>query len=105
MKPRDGLLLVVLGIASLGGAGAPEPAEGGGPDAAATLTAEERAWLAAHPVIRLAPHPDYAPVEFFDEQGRYRGITADYFALFEQRLGMRFEVVRLPPEKFVPPYQ
>ncbi|MFN7926605.1 MAG: transporter substrate-binding domain-containing protein [Blastocatellia bacterium] len=57
------------------------------------LTAEERAWLAAHPAIYLAPDPAYEPIEFFDEQGIFRGIAADYVALLEQRLGFRFQIV------------
>ena len=35
------------------------------------LTAEERQWLDDHPVIRLAPTPDYRPGEWFDDQGNY----------------------------------
>lgn len=58
------------------------------------LTLEERAWLATHPVIRLAPDPHYQPIEFFDEQGVYRGITADYLALIEERLGLRFQITQ-----------
>lgn len=30
------------------------------------LTEAERAWLMAHPVIRLAPDPEFKPIEFFD---------------------------------------
>lgn len=57
------------------------------------LTIEERAWLVAHPELRLSPDPAYQPVEFFDEQGIYRGISAEYIALIEQRLGFRFQIV------------
>jgi ABC-type amino acid transport substrate-binding protein len=64
------------------------------PPAPAVLTAEEEAWIAAHPVILLRPSADYGPVEFFDDQGVYRGLTADYIALIEQRLHIRFQVVR-----------
>jgi two-component system cell cycle sensor histidine kinase/response regulator CckA len=67
------------------------------PPAPAVLTAEEQAWIAAHPVILLRPDTDYSPVEFIDDQGVYRGITADYVALVEQRLGIRFQVVRSRP--------
>jgi hypothetical protein len=43
------------------------------------LTGEERAWLTAHDgKIRLAPTPHWAPIEFFDENGRYQGMVADY---------------------------
>ena len=59
------------------------------------LTPAERQWLDAHSVIRLAPDPDFPPVEFFDADGTYQGIAADYIALIEQAIGIRFEIVRL----------
>ncbi len=59
------------------------------------LNATERAWLKTHPVIRLAPDPDFAPVEYFDRNGGYNGITADYVALIEKKLGIRIQIVRL----------
>jgi PAS domain S-box-containing protein len=59
------------------------------------LTPEERSWLAEHPVIRVAPDPEYQPLEYFTENGVYQGITADYLSLIEKRLGIRFQVVRL----------
>ncbi|MDJ0804204.1 MAG: hypothetical protein QNI97_15110, partial [Desulfobacterales bacterium] len=30
------------------------------------LTLEEKAWLAAHPVIRVSSEPDYAPFDFVE---------------------------------------
>jgi PAS domain S-box-containing protein len=78
-------LILLLAFASDGKAQSPAQTD--------LLTTDERAWLAAHPVIYLAPDPAYEPVEFFDEQGVYRGISADYVALLEQRLGFRFQVV------------
>ena len=63
--------------------------------AADSLTPTERAWLKTHPVIRLAPDPDFPPVEYFTKGGGYDGITADYVALIEKKLGMRIEIVRL----------
>ena len=59
------------------------------------LSPEERAWLESGPAIRFAPAPNYPPVEFFDETGRYKGITADFVALMEKRLGLTFDIVRL----------
>ncbi|MCG8636182.1 MAG: transporter substrate-binding domain-containing protein [Desulfobacterales bacterium] len=59
------------------------------------LTDEEREWLARHPVITLAPDPNWAPVEFFNDHGQYAGMTADYVALMEKRLGIKFHVLRL----------
>ena len=62
-----------------------------GPD----LTAEEREWLENN-TIRVGPAPNYPPMEFFDESGIYRGIVADYVALFEERLRVEFEIVQRP---------
>jgi PAS domain S-box-containing protein len=59
------------------------------------LNVTERAWLKTHPVIRLAPDPDFPPVEYFTGNGAYSGITADYVALLEKKLGIRIEIVRL----------
>lgn len=60
------------------------------------LTDEEWAWLAEHPTIRIAPAPNFPPVEFFDEAGVYHGIAADHLALIEARLGIDFEIIQLP---------
>ena len=59
------------------------------------LTDEERTWLAEHPGIRLAPDPQFLPIEYFDEQGKYVGIAADYVALIEKKLGVRFKKIQL----------
>ncbi len=69
------------------------PAEGH-PAPPLVLTAEERAWLTAHGPLRFAPDPAFPPLEWFDEQGHYQGLVADYFHVFEQRLGVPIEYVR-----------
>ena len=58
-----------------------------------TLTPSEKQWLADHPKIRVAPDPDFPPIEQFDESGRYQGIAADYLKLIEERLGIEFEIL------------
>jgi PAS domain S-box-containing protein len=58
------------------------------------LSPEEISWLKAHPVIRLAPDPHFHPIEYFDKNGLYSGIGADYAELIAQKLGVSFEVVR-----------
>ncbi len=61
------------------------------------LTDEERAWLnERNGIVRFAPDPAFPPLEWFDEQGAYRGFVADCFQLIEARLGVRFEIVRCP---------
>ena len=59
------------------------------------LTEEERAWLEDHPVIKLAPDRDFAPVEYIDEKGEYKGIAADHVKLIGERLGINFQIVSL----------
>ena len=58
------------------------------------LTGEERAWLNAHGPLRFAPDPSFAPIEWIDEEGNYRGLVADLFALIQERLAIRIEFVR-----------
>lgn len=55
------------------------------------LTEEEREWLRNHPVIRTAIDTGWAPFEYLDEEGNYKGLAADYLALISQKLGIRFE--------------
>ena len=59
------------------------------------LTEEELAWLDLNPVVRVAPDPDFPPIEYFDKDGSYKGIAADFIALLEKKLPIKFEVVRL----------
>lgn len=61
----------------------------------AILSPTERAWIEAHPVIRLAPDPDFPPIEIIDKDGVYRGIAADFIKLLEERLPLEFQIVKL----------
>jgi len=58
------------------------------------LTAEEKAWLYEHKdEIKIGYTIDYPPVEFLNS-GKYVGISADYFKLLEQKLGIRIQMVQ-----------
>jgi PAS domain S-box-containing protein len=57
------------------------------------FTQAEKQWLADHREMRLAVDPEFAPVEFIDEQGNYSGIAADYVQLLNERLGIAMRVV------------
>lgn len=58
------------------------------------LTAEEKAWLDEHKdEIRIGYTTDYPPVEFLNNE-KYVGISADYFKLLEQKLGIKIDMVR-----------
>ncbi len=82
------ICVLILVLASSGAS-----AQGQGP--AVELTEAERAWLAAHPRIRLAPDPDFKPIEYFDEAGTYQGAAADIIRLLERKLGITITIVRL----------
>ena len=56
---------------------------------------EEQAWIDVHPVVRVAPDPDFPPIEFVDKDGNYRGIAADFLRLLEKKLPLKFEIVSL----------
>lgn len=59
------------------------------------FTAEELSWIAEHPVVRLAPDPDFPPIELIDSAGVYRGIAADFIALLKEKLPLDFDIVSL----------
>lgn len=56
------------------------------------LTQEERAWIAAHPVVRMAVEPDWKPMQYV-EDGRVMGLASEYTDYIEQSTGLRFEPV------------
>ncbi|MGE4295183.1 MAG: ABC transporter substrate-binding protein [Campylobacterales bacterium] len=62
--------------------------------AALELSDEERAFLAAHPVIRMGNDIAWPPFDFVDAEGRHQGLAADYMKLIAQRLGVRFDHVK-----------
>lgn len=60
------------------------------------LTAEEREWLKKHEgQLRIAPDSSFAPIEFFDEKGNFQGISADYVALLEKKLQIKFQILQI----------
>jgi signal transduction histidine kinase len=65
------------------------------------LTAEEKQWLADHPIIRLSPDPAFAPIEEVTENGKYVGMAADYLELIEKKTNFKFTVVTYPSWKQV----
>ncbi len=68
--------------------GLPAELTGGAPDGAVYLTPEEKAWIQAHPKIRVGVDPEFAPFEFIDKNGRCSGFTSDYLQILRERLGL-----------------
>ncbi|HWR38793.1 MAG TPA: transporter substrate-binding domain-containing protein [Patescibacteria group bacterium] len=63
--------------------------------AADLLTAKERDWLAERDsTLVVAPCPEWPPLDYFDEWDNYQGMVADYLRLLEQKLNIRFKIVR-----------
>ncbi len=58
------------------------------------LTLEEQEWLAEHPKIRVSPTPDYPPFEYWNDEGKFQGVVANYLDYFSDELGIEFEIVR-----------
>lgn len=54
------------------------------------LTAEEKKWLNDHPVIRASSNPDWPPLEYYGQNGAYQGIAADFLAIIEKKLNIKF---------------
>jgi ABC-type amino acid transport substrate-binding protein len=57
------------------------------------LTAEEKAFIEAHPVIRFSD-TDWRPLSIFEE-GRVQGLFHDYFNLISQKSGLAFQFVQI----------
>ncbi|QHC94983.1 hybrid sensor histidine kinase/response regulator [Pseudomonas sp. R84] len=58
------------------------------------LSASEREWLEQHPVVRVGAIEDFAPLTFFDADGRFSGLSAQLLNLISQRSGLKFDIVR-----------
>lgn len=65
------------------------------PDSRLQLTQAEEQWVEQHPVVKLAINETSLPFTFFDESGKFRGISADVLDRVSQRTGLHFEVNRV----------
>jgi len=54
------------------------------------FTKAEKAWIAAHPVIRVVYDADFRPFSYLSH-GVYRGLVADYLNFIANVSGLRFE--------------
>ena len=56
------------------------------------FSVKEQQWIKDHPVVRIATDSRLAPLEYV-ENGRYKGLVADYLAAVARFSGLRFELV------------
>ncbi|MEZ2296494.1 ATP-binding protein [Variovorax sp. RCC_210] len=57
---------------------------------APNFTAEERAWIARHPVLRVGVIADLQPIEYM-EDGHLHGLSAEYLAHVSRKTGLRLD--------------
>ena len=65
------------------------------------LTHEEHNWIKKNPIIRLALMSDKPPYQFLDSNGKFSGLAADFFKLFQKDLDIEVEVVSAANKKEV----
>jgi two-component system sensor histidine kinase EvgS len=58
------------------------------------LSPSEQRWLDRHPTVTVGAIDNFAPLTFYDAQGRFNGLTAQLLTLISQRSGLTFEVQR-----------
>ena len=79
-------LLVVLAAGGFAAVAAPQPLQ---------LTTAERAWLQAHPVVRVANEEAWPPYDFA-EHGRPLGFSVDYMNLVAEKIGVKLRYITDP---------
>lgn len=57
------------------------------------LTESEKNWLTTHHNINYAGDPSWQPFEFFNQEGKYAGIVADYLKLFAKALDISWQII------------
>ncbi|WP_331775052.1 transporter substrate-binding domain-containing protein [Sulfurospirillum sp. 1612] len=57
------------------------------------LTQKEKDWLAQHPSITVGIDRNYAPFEFQDSHGEFKGIAIDYLAEIKKMLNIKINIV------------
>ena len=55
------------------------------------LTAQEQAWVASHPAIRLGVDPDWPPIEFFSTEQGYQGVPPEYVRFIGKKLQLAMQ--------------
>ncbi len=72
------------------------------PDYTDPLTKEERDWVNSlnRPLV-AAPDPSYPPMEYFDDEGYFNGVIAEYIKIIRDRLKIPITVQRFPSWQYI----
>ncbi|MBU2709838.1 PAS domain-containing protein [Zooshikella harenae] len=57
------------------------------------LTEQEKAWLQAHPVIKVGVDRSWKPLDFINDDNQHVGVSAEYLKRLAKQVNVRFEVV------------
>jgi len=79
-------LALVISPASLAAQPTPEAVS------APVFTAQEQAWIAAHPIIRVGLDVAFPPYAMTDSSGKVAGIDPDFLDLIARRTGLKFAI-------------
>ncbi|MFC3093928.1 response regulator [Alteromonas sediminis] len=63
-------------------------------DPSLELTMAERQWLLQNPAIRLGVDPQWPPFEWMDNEGEFKGISADYITRIREITGLNITPVQ-----------
>ncbi|WP_370694664.1 transporter substrate-binding domain-containing protein [Pseudomonas sp. FP603] len=58
------------------------------------FSVNEQRWIDQHPRLRVAIDDSFLPLSFYDQDGEFRGISADLLAKVALRTGLKFDVQR-----------
>ncbi len=86
-----GFVLILMMISSI-----PGMVFGGPVQSGFDLKPAERAWLKAHPFVRVGIMPEWPPLDYVDRFGTPRGIGVDYLNLLNTRLNGVLTIVPMP---------
>jgi len=60
------------------------------------FTAKENAWLSSHKKIIVGGEVDWAPFDFVDKDGQYKGLSNDYLKIIAKELDLDIELITEP---------
>lgn len=58
------------------------------------FSSSEQRWLDKHPTVNVVINENFLPLTFLDEQGRFRGVSADVLTKISFRTGLKFNIKR-----------